>query len=185
LPIKNIGENNWVKNLNCFLEYYDIEVFPLENVHLIKEIEQYLEWKIPDSIIEYYKYFGGIDDHDFMYNLKKINEFKNLSNSNWEFIKTEFEENIIKKFIVFSESPANEPLCINKKSGEIYIFSHDPLKYAKVYKNFNDYFIDEIINLKELMGDLEFTNKDEKFETLKELLSGEEIDYEIRLIKLE
>jgi hypothetical protein len=185
VPIQNIGEKDWIKKLTQFLEDYDVEVLPLTKIDLITETEQRLKWEMPNEMKEYFENFGGIDSSDFMYNLKHLDEFINLSESIFEFVNESFDENIVKDFIVFSESPGNDPLCINKKTGEIYLFSHDPIKYGKVYNNFNDFLLDEIISIKELMGDLEFENQDEKLKILKDLLCGENIDYEFRLIKLE
>ena len=119
-----------------------------------------------------------------MYKLKKLNEFKKLENCDWEFIKMYFDEETVKDFILFAESPGNDPLCINIKYGEIYLFSHDPVKSAKVFNTFNDFLLNEIIGLQELMGDMKFDNEKEKSKALKALLPGNDIDYDFRFMKL-
>jgi hypothetical protein len=65
------------------------------------------------------------------------------------------------EYIVFSTSPSNEPLCINKNTNEIFLFSHDPLKYEKVYNDFNDYLISEIISIQKLFGYIKFKNSED------------------------
>ena len=57
--------------------------------------------------------------------------------------------------------------------------------YSKVYNNFSDYVISEIVALQELCGELSFENKSEKQAVLMNLLNGDNIDYEFRNQKLE
>jgi hypothetical protein len=185
LPINKIGEKNWVNKLSDFLEKCDIEVMPLEDQKLIIETEEKLKWTFPYDIKEYYSNFGGIKSSDFMYNLKHLKDYILLSDSIWEFVLLNFDKEITDNYIVFSTSPSNEPLCINKNTNEIFLFSHDPLKYAKVYNDFNDYLISEIISIQELFGYIEFKNNEYKIKYTSNLLKGNNIDYKFRNMKIE
>lgn len=95
-----------------------------------------------------------------------------------------FPREAIEKYIVFAESPATDPLCIDKDNYEVVLFSHDPIKCGKVYNSFNDYLINEIISIQELLGEAEF-DEEEKKSYMTELLPGENIDFEFRHEKLE
>jgi hypothetical protein len=177
MPIRKIGEGDWVEKLTCFLEEYGVDVIPLDDKNLINKVERRLKWKFPQDLKDYYLSFGGIDSPDFMCNLKRLDEYTTLSNS--------FIEETGNNCVIFAESPANEPLCIDKQSCEIYLFSYDPFRYAKVYNDFNDYLISEIINIQELFGELEFDSKKNKINFMSKILQGDNIDYVFRNIKLE
>ena len=133
---------------------------------------------------DFYLYFGGTDNTDFMSNLYPLDNLIPLSESSWEFVLSEFPREVIDKYIVFAESPATDPLCIDKDNYEVVLFSHDPIKCGKVYNNFNDYLKNEIISTQELLGELEF-DEGEKKSYMTKLLPGENIDFEFRHEKLE
>jgi hypothetical protein len=73
-----------------------------------------------------------------------------LTDSIWEFVSIYFNKEITDEYIVFSLNPGTDPLCINKNTYEIYLFSHDPVGMSKVYNDFNDYLISEIADIQEL-----------------------------------
>ncbi|KJB86570.1 hypothetical protein AZ66_17975 [Paenibacillus sp. E194] len=100
LPIRQIGEDNWIENLTSFLEDHDVEVITLETENFQKT-EQYLDWIIPSQTKDYFLHFGGIESSDFMYNLKKMDEWEALSNSIWEFVSLHFQQEETDKYIVF------------------------------------------------------------------------------------
>ncbi|MGE8036669.1 hypothetical protein [Lysinibacillus sp. NPDC093692] len=41
LPIKQIGEDNWIENLTSFLENHDVEVIPLKGEKIYEMTEKY------------------------------------------------------------------------------------------------------------------------------------------------
>ncbi len=183
LPIRQIGEDNWIENLTCFLEDQDVEVISLETENFQKT-EQYLDWIIPSQTKDYFLHFGGIESSDFMYNLKKMDEWEPLTNSIWEFVSLYFQQDETDKYIVFAESPSNDPICFKRDTGEIYLFSHDPIKRAKVYKDFNDYLLNEIIEIQKLYAEVTFDSSKEEIEYKRNLLDGEGIDFDFRYLKL-
>ncbi|GAV16020.1 SMI1/KNR4 family protein [Paenibacillus sp. chi10] len=183
LPIRQIGEDNWVENLTCFLEDQDVEVISLETENFQKT-EKYLDWIIPSQTKDYFLHFGGIESSDFMYNLKKMDEWEALTNSIWEFVSLYFQQDETDTYIVFAESPSNDPICFKRDTGEIYLFSHDPIKRAKVYKDFNDYLLNEIIEIQKLYAEVTFDSSKEEIEYKRNLLDGEGIDFEFRYLKL-
>lgn len=183
LPIRQIGEDNWIENLTCFLEDQDVEVISLETENFQKT-EQYLDWIIPSQTKDYFLHFGGIESSDFMYNLKKMDEWGALTNSIWEFVSLYFQQEETDKYIVFAESPSNDPICFKRDTGEIYLFSHDPIKRAKVYKDFNDYLLNEIIEIQKLYAEVTFDSSKEEIEYKRNLLDGEGIDFDFRYLKL-
>jgi len=183
LPIRQIGEDNWIENLTCFLEDQDVEVISLETENFQKT-EQYLDWIIPSQTKDYFLHFGDIESSDFMYNLKKMDEWEALTNSIWEFVSLYFQQEETDKYIVFAESPGNDPICFKRDTGEIYLFSHDPIKRVKVYKNFNDYLLNEIIEIQKLYAEVTFDSSKEEIEYKRNLLNGEGIDFDFRYLKL-
>lgn len=183
LPIRQIGEDNWIENLTCFLEDQDVEVISLETENFQKT-EQYLDWIIPSQTKDYFLHFGGIESSDFMYNLKKMDEWEALTNSIWEFVSLYFQQDETDKYIVFAESPGNDPICFKRDTGEIYLFSHDPIKRAKVYKDFNDYLLNEIIEIQKLYAEVTFDSSKEEIEYKRNLLDGEGLDFDFRYLKL-
>jgi len=174
LPIEFIGEDNWINKLVKFLEQYDVEVEGLKSIDCM--------FKIPEQMEKYFKYFGGISSSDFMYNLYSPKDFIKLSVSDWSFINENFSLEETEKYIVFSESPGNDPVCLNMENDTIHIFSHDPLKKAKIFEDFNQYLQYEVIEIQKLMGDIEW-NKDDEIEYHKEKLAGKDIDYTFRYMK--
>ncbi|MCM3342710.1 SMI1/KNR4 family protein [Paenibacillus sp. MER TA 81-3] len=183
LPIRQIGEDNWIENLTCFLEDHDVEVISLETENFQKT-EKYLDWIIPSQTKDYFLHFGGIESSDFMYNLKKMDKWEALTNSIWEFVSLHFQQEETDKYIVFSESPSNDPICFKRDTGEIYLFSHDPIKRAKVYKDFNDYLLNEIIEIQKLYAEVSFDSSKEEIEYKENLLDGVGIDFDFRYLKL-
>lgn len=173
LPINKIGGENWVRKLTDFLQQYDVDVKPLATVESKVEL--------PTHMTDYYKNFGGIESSDFMYNLYQPEKFIKLSESKWSFINENFTKEITTDFIVFSESPSNDPVCLNIKDFSVHFFSHDPVEHKKVFKDFNQYLIYEIIELQKLMGDFELT-KDQEIEHQKIILGVENLDYNFRYI---
>ncbi|MEG0528149.1 MAG: hypothetical protein RR531_11605 [Longicatena sp.] len=184
LPIKQIGEDNWIENLSFFLEDHDVEVISLAGEKKFQMTERYLDWIIPSQTKDYFLNFGGIESSDFMYNLKKIGEWEVLTNSIWEFVSLNFQQEETDKYIVFSESPSNDPICFKRDTGEVYLFSHDPIKRAKVYKDFNDYLLNEIIDIQKLYAEVTFNSSKEEIEYKANLLGGEGIDFDFRYLKL-
>ncbi|MGE8005403.1 hypothetical protein [Lysinibacillus sp. NPDC093216] len=92
VPIRQIGEDDWIENLTSFLEDYDVEVISLECEKIFQKTEQYLDWIIPSQTKDYFINFGGIESSDFMYNLKKIDEWEVFTNSIWEFVSLHFQQ---------------------------------------------------------------------------------------------
>lgn len=184
LPIRQIGEGNWIENLSSFLEDHDVEVILLEGENCFQKSERYLDWIIPSQTKDYFLNFGGIESSDFMYNLKKMGEWEVLTNSIWEFVSLNFQQEETDEYIVFSESPSNDPICFKRDTGEVYLFSHDPIKRAKVYKDFNDYLLNEIIDIQELYEEVTFGSAKGEIEYKANLLGGESIDFDFRYLKL-
>jgi len=184
LPIKQIGEDNWIENLTSFLENHDVEVVSLKSDKIYEKTEQYLDWTIPSQTKDYFLNFGGIESSDFMYNLKKIDEWEVLTNSVWEFVSFYFKVEETDAYIVFFESPSNDPVCFKRDTGEVYLFSHDPIKRAKVYKDFNDFLLNEIVEIQKLYEEVTFNSSKEEIEYKENLLDGDGIDFDFRYLKL-
>ncbi|WP_068985688.1 SMI1/KNR4 family protein [Lysinibacillus xylanilyticus] len=178
LPIRQIGEDNWIEKLSSFLEDHDVEVISLEREKIFQKTEYYLDWIIPSQIKDYFLNFGGIESSDFMYNLKKIDEWEVLTNSLW------FKQEETDEYIIFSESPSNDPICFKRDTGQVYLFSHDPIKRAKVYKDFNDYLLNEMIDIQKLYTEVTFDCSKEEIEYKANLLDGDGIDFNFRYLKL-
>ena len=183
-PMRQIGEDNWVENLSSFLEDHDVEMMFVEDETLFEKAERNLDWIIPSQTKDYFLHFGGIESSDFMYNLKKIDGWEVLTNSVWEFVSLNFQQEVTDGYIVFAESPGNDPLCFKKDTEEIYLFSHDPIRKAKVYKDFNDYVINEIIDIQELYEEVTFDSAAEEIAYKANVLDGESIDFDFRYLKL-
>jgi len=83
---------------------------------------------------------------------------------------------------VFSESPGNDPVCLNLEDNSIYFFSHDPIKKVKIFEDFTQYLKYEIIEIQKLMGDID-SNKEEEINYQKENLQSNNIDYDFRYMK--
>ncbi|MGE8005402.1 hypothetical protein [Lysinibacillus sp. NPDC093216] len=64
------------------------------------------------------------------------------------------------------------------------MFSHDPINGAKVYKDFNDYLLNEIIEIQKLYTEVTFDSSKEEIEYKANLLDGEGIDFDFRYLKL-
>ncbi len=181
LPITHIGEPNWVSKLQSSLAQYDIPNQG-ETIENIEQAEKTLEIELPKDIKEYCLHFGKTSTDDFMYNLKPVTEFKRLYATNWSFISLNFRMSEIDTMVVFSESPGNDPLCFDFRTGAIYLFSHDPIKKAKVFDNFSQYLVYELIEVEKLLGD---PLDDSAMSQLEEqYLAGKNIDYDFRRMKL-
>lgn len=180
-PINRIGEAKWVDKINSYLEKYDIP-FQGESILTIEQTENALELQLPSQIREYYLHFGRTSTSDFMYNLKPITEFKRLFAANLSFISLNFRMSEIDTMIIFSESPGTDPLCFDFKTGAIYLFSHDPIKKAKVFTDFSQYLVYELIEAEKLLGDPIDDNAAKELE--EEYLKGNDIDYDFRTMKL-
>lgn len=180
LPIKYIGEKEWKNKLGKYLTSRDIEFSGVDE----KEIEKWEKSnsKLPEDMRAFYHYFGKLDSSDFMYGLKNINEIKFLFAANLTFVNLNFKMYQINTMILFADSPGNDPLCFDKDSGEIYLFSHDPVEKARVFSNFNQYLIYEILETEKLVGD--GIEKGREEELKKEHLSGDGINYSFRDLKL-
>jgi hypothetical protein len=182
LPITQIGESDWVSKLQNYLENSDIACTG-ENLATIEQAEAALELQLPMQIREYYLHFGTTSDSDYMYNLKSVTELVRLFATNWSFITLNFRMSEIDTMIVFSESPGGDPLCFDFKTGAIYLFSHDPVKKAKVFNDLSQYVVHELLETERLVGDSGLSEDDTQRLTDK-YLSGEGIDYEFRTMKL-
>jgi SMI1 / KNR4 family (SUKH-1) len=181
-PIKKIGEVDWTEKLQKYLQQYDIERIGFSN-DAINRQEKTLGIVLPEDMREYYLNFGSIDSSDFMYGLKSIEQLQLLFAANIGFISSNFKMYQINSMIIFALSPGNDPLCFDKDSGEIYIFSHDPIKKARIFSNFNQYLLYEMIELEKLLGDNIGQIDEDKI--TKEFLAGEGIDYDFRVMKLQ
>lgn len=180
LPIKKIGEENWVEKLTEFLEYYDVS--NIDGDIISDNLKDSLS--MSDEIARYYESFGKIDSSDFMYNLKPIDEFVALKDSDWSFVKEKFGKEEISDFIVFSQSPGNDPVCYKKGDTKIYLFSHDPVNKAIIFNSFNDYLLFELVQLEKLMGDAGFDDKSEENNFYKEVLNDDGVDIDFRYMKM-
>ncbi|RFP63498.1 hypothetical protein D0N36_19120 [Hymenobacter lapidiphilus] len=181
LPITNIGQDNWVEKVAQFLNSYAIEPVGISS-ESIRQREAALGVTLPTDIKEYYLHFGGTDSSDFMYGLQKINQIQVFSVTDDSFPCCSFEFHELKDLVAFALSPANDPLCFDKNSGEIFLLSHDPLIKAKVFHNFSQYLLHELIELEKLEGN-GISEEEEKALT-DEYLAGQGIDYPIRYMKL-
>ncbi|MEB2301186.1 hypothetical protein LAV72_16335 [Lysinibacillus xylanilyticus] len=64
------------------------------------------------------------------------------------------------------------------------MFSHDPIKMAKVYKDFNDYLLNEIVEIQKLYAEIAFDSSKEEIAYKENLLDGDGIDVDFRYLKL-
>lgn len=182
LPITRIGEPDWVNKLQRYLESNNIACTG-ESPATIEQAEAKLELQLPAQIKEYYLHFGTTSDSDYMYNLKPVTELVRLFATNWSFITLNFRMSEIDTMIVFSESPGGDPLCFDFKTGAIYLFSHDPVKKAKVFNDLSQYVVHELLETERLVGDSGLDESDTQRLTAT-YLSGEGIDYAFRTMKL-
>lgn len=181
-PITHIGEPDWTTKLQQYLEANDISCTG-ESLATIERAEANLELQLPTQIREYYLHFGTTSSDDYMYNLKPVTELVRLFATNWGFINFNFLMSEINTMIVFSESPGGDPLCFDFTTGAIYLFSHDPVKKAKVFSDLSQYVLHELLETEHLVGDSDL-NEDESNQLIDKYLSGEGIDYNFRRMKL-
>ena len=86
IPIRKIGESDWINKLTTFLKEFDIDVKPLKDKHLLILTEQRLHWSMPNDMKEYYLNFGGVCSDDFLFNLKSLQELCLLSDDDWAYV---------------------------------------------------------------------------------------------------
>ena len=182
LPFQQIGEPNWVENLRSYLEGYDISCEG-ESPAVIESIDAQFHSQLPTQLKEYYLHFGKTSCSDYMYNLRPVTELTRLFASNWSFINLNFYLSDYNKMIEFSGSPAHDPICFDTETGAIYLFSHDPIKTAKVFTDFNQYVLSEVLETEREIGNSGLSLEDVS-RLVDEYLPGEDIDYEFRRMKL-
>ena len=181
LPIKRIWEEGWRENFRQHLQGYAIPCIGIES-EVIAAREKELGVTLPEDIKQYYTFFGGIESSDFMYGLVPIEKLEFLFAADFDFVSLHFKPFEINKMAFFSYSPGNDPLCFDTDSGEIYLFSHDPLKKAKVFVDFNQYLLFELMETEKLLED-SLTDDQEK-QLKHKYLSGDGIEHGFRDMKL-
>ena len=181
LPIKEIGETQWQSKLENYLKNHSIDFLGIEKA-LVEQYENEKNISLPEQLKEYLIAFGATESDDFMYGLMPLPQFKLLFAANISFISFNFKMYDINTMIHFAQSPGNDPLCFDKDSGEIYLFSHDPIKKARVFADFNQYLLFQIIETEKLLGDNLSESREQELKSA--YLSGEGIDYKFRDLKL-
>ena len=117
-----------------------------------------------------------------MYGLLPIAEVAPLTTAGFEFVSLYFAPAEVAGMVWFADSPGNDPLCFDQDTGELYLFSHDPVRKGKVFTNFNQYLLFEIKQLEELLGD--GIDENLKEQLAANYLVGDGIDYAFRTQKL-
>ena len=181
-PFTRIGEPDWAAKLRQYLAAGGISCTG-ERLAAIEQAEASLAAPLPPPIREYYLRFGTTSDADYMYSLKPAAGLVHLGAAGWRFINENFLASEISRMIVFSESPGNDPLCFDAKTGAIYLFSHDPVEKAKVFSDFSQYVLHELLETERLVGDSDLSESAVNQLTDK-YLSGEGINYNFRALKL-
>jgi hypothetical protein len=181
LLLTSVGEPSWEAKLRQHLEGYNIAcagVTPQQ----VAACEAKLGAALPADMCAYYLAFGDSQSSDFMYGLLPIAEVQPLATAGYEFISLYFTPGEIDGLVWFAESPGNDPLCFAQATGALYLFSHDPVRKAKVFTDFSQYLLFELIQLETLLGE----GLDEKSEQqlADRYLAGEGIDYAFRTQKL-
>jgi hypothetical protein len=151
-PLTSIGEPAWEAKLRRYLENYDITCTGVTPQQLAT-CEATLGVALPATMRAYYLDFGGSQSSDFMYGLLPVEEIAPLATAGFEFISLYFTEAEVARMVWFAESPSNDPLCFDADTGALYLFSHDPVQKAKVFADFNQYLLFEIMQLEDLLGD--------------------------------
>jgi hypothetical protein len=180
-PLTTIGEPAWEAKLRHYLEGYDIVctgTTPLQ----VAACEATLGAALPASLRAYYLAFGGSQNSDFMYGLLPVAELMPLATAGFEFVSLYFAPAEVAGMVWFADSPGNDPLCFDQTTGELYLFAHDPVQKAKVFTDFNQYLLFEIMQLEELLGD--GIAEARQRQLADNHLRGEGIDYALRTQKL-
>ena len=180
-PLTTIGEPAWEAKLRHYLEGYDI-ICTGATPQQVAACEATLGAALPASLRAYYLAFGSSQNADFMYGLLPVTELKPLAAAGFEFVNLYFAPAEIAGMVWFADSPGNDPLCFDQATGELYLFSHDPVQKAKVFTDFNQYLLFEIMQLEELLGD--GINEGQKQQLAATYLVGGKIDYAFRTQKL-
>jgi hypothetical protein len=181
LPLTTIGEPAWEAKLRQYLEGYDL-VCAGATPQQVAACEATLGAALPASLRAYYLAFGGSQNSDFMYGLLPIAELKPLAAAGFEFISLYFTPAEVAGMVWFADSPGNDPLCFDQATGELYLFSHDPVQKAKIFTDFNQYLLFEIMQLEELLGD--GIEEEQQRQLADKYLRGKDIDYVLRTQKL-
>lgn len=180
-PLTSIGEPDWEAKLRQHLKRYDITCMGVTPTQLAA-CEATLEAALPASMRAYYLAFGGSQSSDFMYGLLPIWEVAPLATAGFEFVSLYFTPAEVAGMVWFADSPGNDPLCFDQGTSELYLFSHDPVRKAKVFTDFNQYLLFEIMQLEELLGD--GLDEEIKQKLAANYLVGDGIDYALRTQKL-
>ena len=181
LPLTSIGEPAWEVKLRQHLERHDIMCVGVAPAQLAA-CEATLGAAMPATLRAYYLAFGGSQSSDFMYGLLPIAEAEPLATAGFEFVSLYFAPTEVTGMVWFADSPGNDPLCFDQGTGELYLFSHDPVRKAKVFIDFNQYLLFEIMQLEELLGN--GLDEDLKQQLAATYLVGDGIDYAFRTQKL-
>ena len=181
LPITHIDQDNWAEYLAQHLGTYEIDYKGI-SPEIILQQEAVLGVALPAEMRDYYLHFGATKSHDFMYGLQEIDQIHTFPPEAESFPSCSFAPSELAGMAAFALSPANEPLCFDKTSGAIFLLSHDPLTKGKVFTDFSQYLVYELIELEKLAGD--GISEDEEINLYTKYLAGEGIDYSLRRLKL-
>lgn len=130
----------------------------------------------------YYLAFGATDTSDFMHGLLPLSELTLLPEAGFEFISLYFMPADTQAMVYFADSPGTDPLCFSQQSGEIYLFSHDPLRKGKVFTDFSQYLLAELLELEHLLG--EGLDEPLRASLAAQYLAAEGVDDDFRNMKL-
>ena len=180
-PLTSIGEPGWEAKLRQHLETYEVAGAGATPPQ-VAACEARLGAPLPATMRAYYLAFGDSQSSDFMYGLLPIAEVQPLATAGYEFISLYFTPEEIDGLVWFAESPGNDPLCFDQATGALYLFSHDPVRKGKVFTDFNQYLLFELIQLEALLG--EGLDEDTERQLADRYLLGEGIDYAFRTQKL-
>lgn len=184
IPFEKIGQDGWKKKAQSFFQKYDIETVPLDG-NVLASAEQKLGLVLPQPLKDFYAAFGGTPrkDLEFTCHLYDPSQFMPLNEAAWSFIPENFSTEETESFIVIGESPARDPVVLEKGTAEIFLFSHDPVSKCKMYDDFDQLVKDNMLNIEIQLDDLDI-DRDQEIKLKAELLGGENIDTEMRYIKL-
>ena len=180
-PLTGIGEPGWEAKLRQYLESHDIAYVGVTPQQLAA-CEATLGTPLPAAMRAYYLAFGDGQSSDFMYGLLPVAAVAPLATAGFEFVSLYFAPAEVAGMVYFADSPGNDPLCFDQATGELYLFSHDPVRKAKVFTDFNQYLLFEIIQLEVLLG--EGMDETRAHQLADEYLLGDGIDYAFRTQKL-
>lgn len=180
-PLTSIGEPDWEAKLRQHLQGYDIVCEGVTPPQLAA-CEARLGAPLPATMRAYYLAFGGTRSSDFMYGLLPLAEVEPLATAGFEFVSLYFTPEKVAGMVYFADSPGNDPLCFDQATDELYLYSHDPVRKGKVFTDFNQYLLFELIQLEALVG--EGLDEDAEQQLAESYLVGEGIDYAFRTQKL-